>query len=180
MSGGNSIFGNQGTKMDVEKTLLSSTITPSITFVQQQQREKSLVLVGKGDGKSLVLKTPQIQLPFGVKEKEKQKNSDKNCAQCQKENCKWKCGKCCLIYYCSKDCQVRHWKRHKLLCGMIIFAENKDKTVGKKDDEEEGFIEKRESLVDGLLSKIYTERKKQKFDQKKMRVKIPEFEESQD
>lgn len=27
-----------------------------------------------------------------------------------------KCGRCRVIYYCSPDCQRKHWKAHKLVC----------------------------------------------------------------
>mmetsp|Transcript_18241 Transcript_18241/g.29669 ORF Transcript_18241/g.29669 Transcript_18241/m.29669 type:complete len:147 (+) Transcript_18241:803-1243(+) len=39
-----------------------------------------------------------------------------NCAQCfQVEELK-KCARCNLIPYCSKECQRKHWKLHKLQC----------------------------------------------------------------
>lgn len=36
------------------------------------------------------------------------------CYGCQKKNDKFlRCGKCRIAMYCSKDCQVDHWKLHK-------------------------------------------------------------------
>lgn len=29
-----------------------------------------------------------------------------------------KCGKCQVMKYCSRECQVKHWKTHRLQCGM--------------------------------------------------------------
>jgi hypothetical protein len=36
-----------------------------------------------------------------------------------------KCGNCLndLIYYCSKDCQVRNWKKHKQICQKVSKTE---------------------------------------------------------
>ena len=28
------------------------------------------------------------------------------------------CGKCRMVEYCSKECQVSHWPKHKKLCGI--------------------------------------------------------------
>jgi hypothetical protein len=30
-----------------------------------------------------------------------------------------KCARCALQWYCSKDCQVSHYKRHKMLCKAL-------------------------------------------------------------
>lgn len=27
-----------------------------------------------------------------------------------------KCTRCCIVYYCSKECQIADWKRHKVTC----------------------------------------------------------------
>lgn len=41
----------------------------------------------------------------------------KHCKVCQKEAEK-KCGKCSSVFYCSKDCQVKHWPTHKKFCSQ--------------------------------------------------------------
>lgn len=40
----------------------------------------------------------------------------KTCGNCQKDNCLNLCGKCKSIYYCSTECQKKHWKAHKASC----------------------------------------------------------------
>jgi hypothetical protein len=41
------------------------------------------------------------------------------CASCGKAGATLKCGKCKAVHYCSKECQVYHWKDglHKQYCG---------------------------------------------------------------
>ncbi|KRX10056.1 hypothetical protein PPERSA_08459 [Pseudocohnilembus persalinus] len=39
----------------------------------------------------------------------------KICGLCKKQT-QYKCQKCWLVYYCSKDCQKTHWKVHKNFC----------------------------------------------------------------
>ena len=42
------------------------------------------------------------------------------CALCQKPGCIQKCGKCGKVYYCTRECQVGHWKLlHKHFCGKV-------------------------------------------------------------
>ena len=38
------------------------------------------------------------------------------CSNCDKPNSNLKCSKCKLVFYCSKECQVKDWSTHKLLC----------------------------------------------------------------
>lgn len=41
---------------------------------------------------------------------------NKRCASCNKENCASMCSRCRSVYYCSANCQKRHWKNHKHDC----------------------------------------------------------------
>ena len=64
------------------------------------------------------LKYSKEQLPLSNEEKEMVKLQV--CANCQvKERAlrqHYACSKCKTTYYCSRDCQVKHWKQHKLTC----------------------------------------------------------------
>lgn len=46
-----------------------------------------------------------------------------------------KCARCRLQHYCSKECQVSHWKFHKTLCSnnsnKTLQQKKKDKSFGK-------------------------------------------------
>jgi hypothetical protein len=39
------------------------------------------------------------------------------CQNCQSPTATKKCSKCVNMYYCSKECQIKHWPLHKYLCG---------------------------------------------------------------
>jgi len=49
------------------------------------------------------------------------------CAFCHEVPAKSKCARCEATYYCSKECQVGHWKTHKPYCNLA-----KDKGYGKE------------------------------------------------
>ena len=38
------------------------------------------------------------------------------CAACGEAGASLKCGGCGLVYYCSRECQKKHWKVHKKEC----------------------------------------------------------------
>jgi len=53
-----------------------------------------------------------------------------NCAQCNVPGSKSACGRCKLVEYCGRDCQKKHWVKHKQVCGKSAeelekIAENK-------------------------------------------------------
>ena len=48
-----------------------------------------------------------------IEKEEKQKN--KSCIVCSKKSTKC-CSQCGNAFYCSKDCQRLHWKKHKMDC----------------------------------------------------------------
>jgi hypothetical protein len=43
---------------------------------------------------------------------------DSTCSVCYKEDTK-KCGKCGKFFYCGKECQIKDWPQHKLICNSI-------------------------------------------------------------
>ncbi|XP_063678957.1 N-lysine methyltransferase SMYD2-like [Bolinopsis microptera] len=57
------------------------------------------------------------------------KDLDNNCATCGSTTAK-KCGKCCKVRYCCRDCQVKDWKNHKLNCNPFEIKESSGKGLG--------------------------------------------------
>ena len=60
----------------------------------------------------------------GKKTKKKKNGSEvvNLCALCESRNAKMRCGGCRVRWYCSKECQVLHWKRggHKQECRAFV------------------------------------------------------------
>jgi hypothetical protein len=52
-------------------------------------------------------------------EAQKNETINDNCTFCGKPNAKSICAKCHFVNYCSKDCQTKDWKIHKLICDPI-------------------------------------------------------------
>ena len=75
----------------------------------------------------------------------KNKNVNK-CSLCLK-SAKNQCSKCKTVYYCSKDCQVKHWNLHKKVCKNKLVNNIKNKTIDQNQqdsDSEETYNEKQE------------------------------------
>ena len=47
-------------------------------------------------------------------------NNDNYCANCGQSSSHYSCSRCQQVYYCAKECQVTHWKTHKLVCSKLI------------------------------------------------------------
>ena len=46
----------------------------------------------------------------------------KNCAGCNKSGATSRCSQCKKVYYCNRDCQVKHWKNgHKKQCQKLTI-----------------------------------------------------------
>ena len=54
------------------------------------------------------------------------------CASCGAESAPLKCSRCKVAMYCSKACQVEHWKRggHRDLCFWLSTALSPPEPVG--------------------------------------------------
>jgi len=46
------------------------------------------------------------------------------CAECDKHETPFKCGKCKQVTYCSKACQKLHWTKHKFFCYPELVSMN--------------------------------------------------------
>lgn len=56
---------------------------------------------------------------LGNEIKEYKWNYGYECVVCKRPCGPSKCGKCGKVIYCSRDCQVGDWKKHKLVCSKI-------------------------------------------------------------
>jgi len=54
---------------------------------------------------------------------------DPKCSECGKPATQ-RCSKCKQAWYCSRDCQLRHWKAHKAVCAL--FKAHKDENSAKE------------------------------------------------
>ena len=45
-----------------------------------------------------------------------QKSKKFACKECSKIGRLFKCSRCKDVYYCSKECQKKDWKLHKIIC----------------------------------------------------------------
>jgi hypothetical protein len=79
----------------------------------------------------------------------------KICSFCQKENSLMKCSVCLNSYYCSKECQIKHWKTHKVHC-------KKEKFFGKIPDGQSD-LEERDKKTGFRLYPPFSFQEKRKF-----------------
>ncbi|XP_058804033.1 zinc finger MYND domain-containing protein 10 [Phymastichus coffea] len=49
----------------------------------------------------------------------------KTCAKC-KEIAKNRCSKCKEVWYCSRECQVKDWSNHKIICEKILKSKQEE------------------------------------------------------
>lgn len=64
---------------------------------------------------SRVWSLPDAHFSYLALYEHKNKPLDLICAVCKKISTK-KCSKCKLVFYCGRECQVKHWKYHKEFC----------------------------------------------------------------
>lgn len=53
---------------------------------------------------------------------------DPKCVDCGKPATQ-RCSKCKNAWYCSRDCQLRQWKSHKVLCMIVAANREEEKLV---------------------------------------------------
>lgn len=58
---------------------------------------------------------------------------DPKCAECGADATK-RCSKCKSEWYCTRECQVKHWKAHKEMCAILAkgLGEAKEKKENKE------------------------------------------------
>ena len=64
------------------------------------------------------------------------------CDNCHEKNGDQRCGKCKCVYYCSRDCQAKHWSLHKVECKAICKQEM---SFAKADKKMEDYVENYEA-----------------------------------
>ena len=47
------------------------------------------------------------------------------CDNCSKTTARRRCGRCKSVYYCDRQCQTTHWKKHKKICKKSDAQSNK-------------------------------------------------------
>ncbi|KAL7692237.1 putative Zinc finger, MYND-type, peptidase C19, ubiquitin-specific peptidase, DUSP [Plasmopara halstedii] len=79
----------------------------------------------KEDNLNIVAKKPVRQKVDGVAG-----SISKMCGACRKHTGTFKrCGGCRLIWYCNSNCQMSHWKYHKIVCRSTVTAEEKEDDI---------------------------------------------------
>lgn len=53
------------------------------------------------------------------------------CVVCKKGDCKGRCSKCRVVFYCSTECQKMGWKIHKKHCDDMKYLKSMSKNTSK-------------------------------------------------
>ncbi len=132
-SGGGSYFDlNTG----IDGFGLKVSIDTMIVFLKRYGVPESFIASLKNKGYNYC-----ESIPKGLKEDENRsmnsstktkildEKCNKSCFVCENQTSKT-CSKCNLAFYCSKECQTKDWKTHKLVCSSSMFPKKiLDKSV---------------------------------------------------
>ncbi|KAJ7652471.1 hypothetical protein DFH06DRAFT_1206203, partial [Mycena polygramma] len=47
------------------------------------------------------------------------------CGNCSKASASKKCGRCKMMTYCNRECQIAHWPKHKIHCKPVELSPQK-------------------------------------------------------
>lgn len=126
-------------------TELISKIDNLLDSVNKVKGKKRSARAMKNNRKSIeqALKTSEEVLT-GAKEKTILKLVSKilfiadYCRQCEKsleEADILRCSRCKVAKYCGKDCQVNHWRTHKVFCNSAVMNAKQIKSYGGSDED---------------------------------------------
>ncbi|ODM94057.1 Zinc finger MYND domain-containing protein 10 [Orchesella cincta] len=103
--------------------LLLEMIAPIRNALEEEFKKKRKKLIKaytleliEASRESLLEKAQKLAASYDFNNFEPTLASKGVCANCSKEAEK-RCSKCKKEWYCSRECQVEHWKRHKVTCG---------------------------------------------------------------
>jgi len=99
----------------VSSNMIIYVFNERMRMLQNEQIIKIPLEVINDDFCGLAIKYDEL----GNEIKEYKWNYGYECCQCNKFCGPNKCGKCGKVIYCSRECQVGDWKKHKLNCSKI-------------------------------------------------------------
>lgn len=94
-------------KLDERITHIKSWKDEMLDLVKKENPDMldAVRVIDDTDGPNLIAHTPY-----------------KICLRCNVSNCKFKCSKCQIAYYCGRECQSQHWPIHKKFCVLGRLA----------------------------------------------------------
>jgi len=74
---------------------------------------------------------------------------DPKCGECGKLATQ-RCSKCKNSWYCSRDCQLRQWKKHKPVCALFTMNKESEEDRAKeinKNQKEKALAQTKKPLI---------------------------------
>lgn len=100
------------------------------------------------------LSTPENEFKANVTDDEKTQKQKIQCAQCDSTDAQLRCGRCRLVYYCNRECQLENWAAHKIHCKVSR------KTINDRIDDVIGKIHSNVALVVEIIDLVTSEKSK--------------------